>query len=119
MDWAPLTPPPIPYRCVEDGLLPTLSYRNLARLYATMRLVDLSLCPSSPEKGVPRLQAVCTENKTEENLNNLADDLDCKDFELSTGQEWDRPLYSYTDLVLLTPLRALSACPTGRGYLYS
>lgn len=72
-------------RCVEEGLQPTLSYRNLARLYATMRLVELSLTPSSPEKGVPCLQAVCTD-KTEENLNNLADDLDYKDFELSTGQ---------------------------------
>ena len=34
-----------------------------------------------------RLQAVCRDNKTEENLNNLADDLDPKDFALSPGQQ--------------------------------
>jgi len=72
-------------RCVEEGLQPTLSYRNLARLYATARLVELGLSPSSPEQGMPRLQAVCMDNKTEENLNNLANDLDAKDFDLSSG----------------------------------
>lgn len=61
----------------------------MARLYATSRLVELALSPSSslgPEHGMPRLQAVCKDNKTEENLNNLADDLDYKDFALSPGK---------------------------------
>ena len=71
---------------MEEGLLPSLSYRNMARLYATRRLVELNLSPSSPEQGMPRLQAVCKDNKMEENLNNLAEDLDPKDFALSTGQ---------------------------------
>lgn len=73
------------YRSLEEGLLPSLSYRNMSRLYATARLVELTLSPSSPDHGMPRLQAVCTDNKTEENLNNLVDDLDYKDFALSTG----------------------------------
>lgn len=33
-----------------------------------------------------RLQAVCRDNKMEENLNNLADDLDAKEYALSPGQ---------------------------------
>lgn len=72
-------------RCLEEGLLPSLSFRNMARLYATARLLELTLCPSSPDQGMPRLQTVCIDNKTEENLNNLADDLDAKDFDLSPG----------------------------------
>ena len=76
----------VTYRCLEEGLLPSLSYRNMARLYATARLLELTLCPSSPDQGMPRLQSVCTDNKTEENLNNLADDLDAKDFDLSPGE---------------------------------
>lgn len=69
--------------CMEKGLVPSLSYRNTARLYATCRLLELNLSPSSPDQGMPRLQAVCTDNKTEENLNNLAEDLNPKDFLLS------------------------------------
>lgn len=74
------------HRSHEEGLLPSLSYRNMARLYATARLVELTLPPSSLEHGMPRLQSVCMENKTEENLNNLADDLDFQDFSLSPGE---------------------------------
>lgn len=72
--------------CMEKGLVPSLSYRNTARLYATCRLLELNLSPSSPDQGMPRLQAVCTDNKTEENLNNLAEDLNPKDFLLSPGK---------------------------------
>jgi len=57
----------------------------MSRLYATARLLELVLSPSSPDHGMPRLQAVCTENEPEENLKNLADDLDLKDFALSSG----------------------------------
>ncbi len=71
--------------CVEKGLLPSLSYRNTSRLYATSRLVELTLNPSSHELGLPRLHSVCTENKMEENLNNLAEDLAPAEFAVPPG----------------------------------
>lgn len=99
----------------------------MARLYATARLLELALCPtpssssptspssssSSPEagagseheQGMPRLQAVCKENKTEENLKNLADDLDVKDFALSPGEP-----HAHTQLS--TPYRPCDVVPT-------
>ena len=85
-------------RCLEEGLLPSLSYRNMSRLYATASLVGLTLPPApspSPsstsgtpggtDHGMARLQAVCRDNKMEENLNNLAEDLDAKEFAISPG----------------------------------
>ncbi len=84
------------FRCLEEGLLPSLSYRNMSRLYATASLVELTLPPSPPpssttpgpptDHGMACLQAVCRDNKTEENLNNLADDLDAKEYALSPGE---------------------------------
>ena len=71
--------------CMEKGLLPSLSYRSTSRLYATSRLVELTLNPSSHELGLPRLHAVCTDNKMEENLNNLAEDLAPAEFAVPPG----------------------------------
>ena len=49
---------------------------------------------------MPRLQAVCKENKTEENLNNLAEDLDYKDFALSPGECHVIPMCTLTFALL-------------------
>lgn len=79
-------------RSLEEGLLPSLSYRNMSRLYATASLVELTMPPSpssgGSERGMARLQAVCRDNKMEENLNNLAEDIDAKEYALSPGQSY-------------------------------
>jgi len=70
------------HSCLEDGLLPALSYRNMARLKATTAL--LTLCLPSSQEGenwlLEKLKAACAGSSSEESLEVVASNLEFKEF---------------------------------------
>lgn len=102
------------HSCHDDGLLPALRYRDVARLHATHSLLTLAL-PTCQKEGSPPLldmvKDMCSDG-SEESLEEVAGSLDGKEFAASPVVGVASELEGHCHWVVELAIRAVSSLAT-------